>query len=173
MTGPALPAVGVSALFASNGAGAKHGPTWAAIEVELGGSYARGVLLRRVAPPGDWAGMSRHGVTVLGLLLDGQRWERATLAKAARINDRAARAAVEELRHLGFPVVSRSVAGGGGYRLSDDAGEVLEWLAREVTPRAMRQHEIEGRMRAAAMRLRASASEGAQQPSQLRLWEVA
>lgn len=173
MTGPALPAVGVSALFASKGAGAKHGPTWAALEARLGGDYERGVLLRRVAPPGDWAGMTGNGVTVLGLLLDGQRWERGALARAARLNDRATRAAVEELRHLGFPVVSRSVAGGGGYRLTSDADELDDWLRREVTPRAMRQHEIEGRMRAAVRRLRASASEGARQPAQLRLWEVA
>lgn len=133
----------------------------------------RAELLLRVAPPGEWRGVTPLALRVLGCLLDGEQWTRDALRRAVRVRDRQAREAVEVLRHAGFPVVSRSSKQEQGYRLTDDADEIEAYVLREVTPRAMRQHELEAAMRGAAQRVRASWDEGAVQPAQRELWEVA
>lgn len=171
MTSPRLPAVGVSALL-GGGAGLRHDPHWSSLVESLTG-FGRKELLQRVAPPGDWHGMDRHDVRLLGLLLDGNRWSRDELRTRLQQPDRRVRDHIEHLRHLGFPVVSRSTRKESGYRLTSDPEEIEEYLEREVTPRAMRQHEIEQAMRRAAQRCRAYVQEGAVQPAQLRLEEVA
>lgn len=172
MTTPRLPAVAVSALLASKDAGQRVGPTWAAIEDAIQDTR-RAELLRRVAPPGDWLGLTGSQVRLLALLLDGERWPRAELSKRLKLSDRKVRDDIEALRHMGFPVVSRSSRKASGYRLTSDPAEIEEWLAREVTPRAMRQLEVRQAMRRALQRVRASALEGAVQPAQLRLEGVA
>jgi len=141
--------------------------------VEAAAGMPRAELLQHIAPPGQWHGLTPLALHVLGDLLDGERWTREQLVAATKRKDRHVREAIEILRHIGFPIVSRSNGDESGYRLTDSAQEIEDYLAREVTPRAMRQHEVEAAMREAARRCRASQYEGAAQPAQLPLMEVA
>lgn len=130
----------------------------------------RAELLMRVAPAGEWRGVTPFALRVLGVLLDGEQWTREALCHDLRAADRKVREAVEVLRHAGFPIVSRSTREEQGYRLTDDAAEIEDWVLREVTPRAMRQHELEGAMHEAARRVRAAWDEGAAPVGQATLW---
>lgn len=134
----------------------------------------RAELLRRVAPDGDWPALTPLAVRVLGVLLDGEQWTKPALMRALDVEpsqDRKVRDAVERLRHAGFPILSRSNREDQGYRLTDDPDEIEEFIQREVTPRAMRQHELEAAMRRAQQRCRASRDEGVEHPAQPRLFE--
>ena len=160
---PPLPDVALQALFGVQRAGLQP---WQPLADVLEDT-ARARLLRRMTPPGGLEKLTDRDARLLGLLLDGRHWTKEAIEDAIDMPDRHARRAVEALRHAGFPVMSRSSADAPGYWLTSDADEIEDYIVHEVTPRAMRQHEIAAKMRAAALRCRATELEGAVQPAQL------
>jgi biotin operon repressor len=171
-----LPTDALRALLATKGIVGPHEVVEAIVASAHG--MERATLLLRVLPSEDWstgltARESANASHLLGVLLDGELWLRHQLAERLEIHDRELRAAVEVLRHAGFPILARSERP-GGYRLTDDPDEIEDYIERELTPRAMRMHELEGVLHRSAQRCRAARDEGAMQPAQGRfLWEGA